>query len=49
LFSPQEGPGAGRRYGRALVLNLKGNVLVFIVLAGAALYEATEVILQMTG
>ena len=49
LFSPKEGPSLGRRYGRAVVLNLKGNLLVLLVLAVAAAYEAIEVILQMGG
>jgi hypothetical protein len=35
---------AGRRFAHALVLNLKANVLVAIVLAVAACYEAVEVI-----
>jgi hypothetical protein len=47
LFSPKVGPTAASRYGRALVMNLKGNLLVLIVLAVAAFYEATEVILMM--
>ena len=34
------------RFGEALVLNLKANVLVAIVLAVAACYEAFEVILM---
>ena len=34
----------GRRFVRAIVLNLKANVLVAMVLAVAACYEATEVI-----
>ncbi len=45
LFRPQAGASAGKRYARAIVLNLKGNLLVLLVLALAALYEATEVIL----
>jgi hypothetical protein len=32
-----------------VVLNLKGNLLVLLVLAVAAAYEAIEVILQMKG
>ena len=47
LFRTAEGPGLARRYGRALVLNLKGNLLVAIVLAVAAIYEAIEVILAI--
>jgi hypothetical protein len=46
LFRPAP-PAAGRRFGRALLLNLQGNLLVLIVLAVAAAYEAVEVILQM--
>jgi hypothetical protein len=48
LFRKAEGPGIARRYGRALLLNLKGNLLVAIVLVIAAIYEAIEVILAMT-
>jgi hypothetical protein len=47
LFRKQEGPTVLRRYGRALLLNLKGNLIVFIILAVAAAYEAVEVILRM--
>ncbi len=47
LFSPRTGENVGTRYVRALVMNIKGNLLVFIVLAVAATYEAIEVILQM--
>ena len=47
LFRTAEGPSAGVRYGRALLMNVRGNVLVIIVLAVAAIYEATEVILAM--
>jgi len=47
IFRKQEGPTVLRRYGRALLLNLKGNLIVFIILAVAAAYEAVEVILQM--
>jgi hypothetical protein len=49
LFSPKEGPSPGRRFGRAVVLNLKGNLVVLLVLAIAAAYESIEVILQMKG
>jgi hypothetical protein len=48
LFRRAEGPGPARRYGRALLLNIKGNLLVAIVLVIAAIYEAIEVILAMT-
>ncbi|MHC4751230.1 MAG: hypothetical protein ACYTFW_15330, partial [Planctomycetota bacterium] len=48
LFRKAEGPGIARRYGKALLLNLKGNLLVAIVLVIAAIYEAIEVILAMT-
>ncbi len=46
LLRRQEGAPALQRWGRALLVNLKGNLLVFLVLAIAALYEAIEVILQ---
>jgi hypothetical protein len=49
LFSPKEGRGLGQRYVRALLMNLQGNLLVLVVLAVAAAYEAIEVILQMQG
>jgi hypothetical protein len=49
LFSPREGENIGARYARAVMMNLKGNILVFIVLAIAAAYEAIEVIMQMRG
>jgi len=42
-----EGPSLLQRYGRAVLLNLKANVLVFITLAVVACYEAIEVILQL--
>lgn len=47
LFRKAEGPNVGIRYGRALLMNVRGNLLVIIVLAIAAIYEATEVILVM--
>jgi hypothetical protein len=47
IFSPREGENVGARYARAVMMNLKGNIIVFIVLAIAATYEAIEVILQM--
>jgi hypothetical protein len=47
IFRKAEGPTWWRRYGRALLLNLEANAVIFIVLAVVALYEATEVILQM--
>lgn len=46
LLRRQEGVPGMQRWGRALLVNLKGNLLVFLVLAIAALYEAIEVILQ---
>ncbi len=49
LFSPREGENAGTRYARAVLMNLKGNIIVFILLAIAATYEAIEVIMQMGG
>ena len=48
LFRKAEGPGPARRYGKALLLNVKGNLLVIIVLTVAAIYEAIEVILAMS-
>ena len=47
LFSPRHGPTAARRYGRALMLNLRGNLLVLLILAAAAVYEAIEVIAML--
>ena len=47
LLRPSEGPTVWRRYGRAVMLNLRGSLLVLIVLMVAALYEAAEVILMM--
>jgi hypothetical protein len=47
LFNPAEGNNLRTRYGHALMMNFKGNIIVFIMLAIAAAYEATEVILQM--
>ena len=48
LFRKSEGPNVGVRYGRALLMNVRGNLLVIIVLVVAAIYEAVEVILMMT-
>ena len=45
LFRRQPGVTIRKRYTRAIVLNLQGNLLVFLVLTLAAIYEATEVIL----
>jgi len=47
LFRRSEGPTMFRRYGRALLVNLKGLLLVFGILAIVAVYEAVEVILQI--
>jgi len=47
LFRKAEGPGVGRRYGKALLMNVRGNLWVAIVLVVAAIYEAVEVILTM--
>jgi hypothetical protein len=47
LFRSEPDATIGSRYGRALVINLKGNLLVLGVLAVAAVYEAIEVIWQM--
>ncbi len=46
LFRRREGPTVPDRYGRALLLNLQGLLLVLAILAVAAVYEAVEVILQ---
>ena len=46
LFRPDQGLGAWPRYVRSVTMNLKGMVLVAVVLAIAALYEAIEVILM---
>jgi hypothetical protein len=47
LFRKSEGPNVGIRYVRALLMNVRGNLLVIIVLVVAAVYEAIEVILMM--
>jgi len=47
LFRKAQGPSAGTRYGRALLMNVRGNLLVAMVLAVAAVYEAIEVISMM--
>jgi len=47
LFRKAEGPSLAGRYGKALLLNIKGNWLVAVILAVAAVYEAIEVILAM--
>jgi hypothetical protein len=47
IFKKSEGPTWWRRYGRAVLLNLKGSVIVFGVLLAAAIYEAIEVILRL--
>ncbi len=47
LCRKSEGPSVGIRYGRALLMNVRGNLLVIIVLAVAAVYEAIEVVLMM--
>jgi hypothetical protein len=41
------GKPLGERFRQALLLNLQGSVWVALVLAAAALYEATELILMM--
>lgn len=46
MFQRDPEIGVGRRYGRALMMNLKAMALVALVLATAACYEATEVILM---
>jgi len=47
LFRKSEGPGLANRYGRALLMNVKGNLLVAIILVIASIYEAIEVIMAM--
>lgn len=47
LFRKAEGPSVGRRYGKALLMNVRGNLWVAIVLVVAAIYEAVEVIWAM--
>jgi hypothetical protein len=47
LFRSDPALGLFARYRRGLVINLKGNVLVALVLLVAAVYEAFEVILMM--
>jgi hypothetical protein len=47
LFRKVEGPGLVSRYGRVLLMNLRGNLLVAIILVIAAIYEAIEVIMAM--
>jgi hypothetical protein len=47
LFRKSEGPNVGVRYGRAVLMNVRGNLLVIIVLVIAAIYEAVEVIMMM--
>jgi hypothetical protein len=47
LFGRRREGETGGRYAAALRVNAKGNVLVLVVLAVAAIYEAVEVILQM--
>ena len=46
LFRKAEGLNVGARYGKALMMNVRANLLVVIVLAVAAIYEAIEVILM---
>ncbi len=47
LVRPRYGEAGSERYLKASVLNLKGALLVLVLLAAAALYEAPEVIGQM--
>jgi len=47
FFAPSKGVSLGERYGRAFLVNAKGLVWVFAILAVAAIYEATEVIAQL--
>jgi len=47
VFSSGQDGGPLRRYGRAVMLNLRGNLVVFALLLAAGVYEAFEVILQI--
>jgi hypothetical protein len=47
LFRKAEGRSVLFRYSRALLMNVRGNLIVAIVLAVAAIYEAIEVIVLM--
>jgi hypothetical protein len=47
LFRKADGKSVLYRYGRALLMNVRGNLLVAIVLVVAAIYEAIEVIVLM--
>jgi hypothetical protein len=47
LFRSSLGPSVAKRYVTAVLLNLKGNVVVAVVLILAALYESVEVIQMM--
>jgi len=47
LFRKAEGPGVFNKYSKALLMNVRGNLLVAAVLVVAAIYEAIEVILMM--
>ena len=47
LFDKEKGPTPLHRYSAAFYLNLKGNLIVALVLAIAALYEAVEIIIAM--
>jgi hypothetical protein len=47
LFRSDPGANLFARYRRGVLLNLKGNVLVALVLLVAAVYESIEVILMM--
>jgi hypothetical protein len=46
LLNATEGPTAGGRYGKAVLLNATGSFWIFVVLAVSAIYEATEVIIM---
>jgi hypothetical protein len=47
FFRKDKGPNLLSRYGRGVLMNIRANLLVAIVLAIAAVYEAVEVILAM--
>jgi hypothetical protein len=46
LFSPVVGKKIRTRYWKALMINIKGNIIVLLVLGVSAIYEAIEIILQ---
>ncbi|MHC4724542.1 MAG: hypothetical protein ACYS9V_09885, partial [Planctomycetota bacterium] len=47
LFRKSEGPTVLQRYGKALMMNLRGYLIVLALLVIAAIYESVEVITMM--